>query len=58
MHSALLKPYFLSLRQVTAITGSAEYCEQHVAYACRMSRLLNKPGKEDIGVCMLIVVYI
>uniref|UniRef100_A0A3Q3JRT7 Contactin associated protein like 2b n=1 Tax=Monopterus albus TaxID=43700 RepID=A0A3Q3JRT7_MONAL len=25
------------------ITSSAEYCEQYIAYACRMSRLLNTP---------------
>uniref|UniRef100_A0A8C9X335 Contactin associated protein 2 n=1 Tax=Sander lucioperca TaxID=283035 RepID=A0A8C9X335_SANLU len=29
--------------QVTAITTSAEYCEQRIAYSCRMSRLLNTP---------------
>ncbi|KAK6310717.1 hypothetical protein J4Q44_G00187720 [Coregonus suidteri] len=37
--------YNMSTEQVTAITGSAEYCEQHVAYACRMSRLLNTPER-------------
>lgn len=31
--------------QVTAITTSAESCEQHISYSCRMSRLLNTPGK-------------
>lgn len=31
--------------QVLSVTRSAEYCEQYVAYACRMSRLLNTPGK-------------
>uniref|UniRef100_A0A8C1GSC1 Contactin associated protein 2 n=1 Tax=Cyprinus carpio TaxID=7962 RepID=A0A8C1GSC1_CYPCA len=35
--------YSASMEQVTAITNSAEHCEQHVAYACRMSRLLNTP---------------
>ncbi|KAG7488620.1 hypothetical protein MATL_G00036130 [Megalops atlanticus] len=35
--------YSASMEQVSAITGSAEHCEQHVAYACRMSRLLNTP---------------
>lgn len=30
--------------QVTAITTSAEYCEQRITYSCRMSRLLNTPG--------------
>uniref|UniRef100_A0A8C4D703 Contactin associated protein like 2b n=1 Tax=Dicentrarchus labrax TaxID=13489 RepID=A0A8C4D703_DICLA len=29
--------------QVLSVTSSAEYCEQYVAYACRMSRLLNTP---------------
>uniref|UniRef100_A0A671W9S1 Contactin associated protein 2 n=1 Tax=Sparus aurata TaxID=8175 RepID=A0A671W9S1_SPAAU len=29
--------------QVTAITTSAEKCEQQIAYSCRMSRLLNTP---------------
>lgn len=37
--------YSASMEQVSAITGSAEYCEQHVGYTCRMSRLLNTPGK-------------
>lgn len=31
--------------QVLSVTSSAEYCEQYVAYACRMSRLLNTPGE-------------
>ncbi|XP_048833106.1 contactin-associated protein-like 2a [Brienomyrus brachyistius] len=35
--------YSASMEQVSAITGSAEYCEQHVGYSCRMSRLLNTP---------------
>uniref|UniRef100_A0A8C5EF26 Contactin associated protein 2 n=1 Tax=Gouania willdenowi TaxID=441366 RepID=A0A8C5EF26_GOUWI len=35
--------YSASMAQVTAITTSAEYCEQHIAYSCRMSRLLNTP---------------
>lgn len=29
-----------------SVTSSAEYCEQYVAYACRMSRLLNSPGDD------------
>uniref|UniRef100_A0AAY4AQI3 Contactin associated protein 2 n=1 Tax=Denticeps clupeoides TaxID=299321 RepID=A0AAY4AQI3_9TELE len=32
------------LLQLNTITSSAEHCEQHVAYGCRMSRLLNTPG--------------
>ncbi|KAI1889032.1 hypothetical protein AGOR_G00174880 [Albula goreensis] len=35
--------YSASMEQVSAITSSAEHCEQRVAYACRMSRLLNTP---------------
>ncbi|XP_031415202.1 contactin-associated protein-like 2b [Clupea harengus] len=35
--------YSMSSEQINAITSSAEHCEQHVAYACRMSRLLNTP---------------
>lgn len=31
--------------QVNAVTGSSEVCEQHVAYTCYKSRLLNSPGK-------------
>ena len=29
----------------SAITHSAEYCEQYVSYFCKMSRLLNTPGR-------------
>ncbi|XP_055737592.1 contactin-associated protein-like 2a [Salvelinus fontinalis] len=35
--------YSASMEQVTAITTSAEHCEQHVSYGCFMSRLLNTP---------------
>ncbi|XP_067434983.1 contactin-associated protein-like 2 [Thunnus thynnus] len=35
--------YSASMDQVTAITTSAEYCEQRIAYRCSMSRLLNTP---------------
>uniref|UniRef100_A0AAR2K251 Contactin associated protein like 2b n=1 Tax=Pygocentrus nattereri TaxID=42514 RepID=A0AAR2K251_PYGNA len=35
--------YSMTTDQVNAITSSAEHCEQYVAYACRMSRLLNSP---------------
>uniref|UniRef100_A0A8C6WIA9 Contactin associated protein 2 n=1 Tax=Neogobius melanostomus TaxID=47308 RepID=A0A8C6WIA9_9GOBI len=35
--------YSASIDQMTAITTSAEYCEQHIAYSCRTSRLLNTP---------------
>uniref|UniRef100_A0A3B3ZNM0 Uncharacterized protein n=1 Tax=Periophthalmus magnuspinnatus TaxID=409849 RepID=A0A3B3ZNM0_9GOBI len=30
-------------KAVLSVTNSADYCEQYVAYACRMSRLLNTP---------------
>nr|XP_023856691.1 contactin-associated protein-like 2 [Salvelinus alpinus] len=36
--------YSASMEQVTAITTSAEHCQQQVSYACRMSRLLNTPA--------------
>ncbi|KAG7256336.1 hypothetical protein CRUP_007110 [Coryphaenoides rupestris] len=35
--------YSASMDQVTAITASAEHCEQHISYSCRSSRLLNTP---------------
>uniref|UniRef100_A0A3Q3GC94 Contactin associated protein 2 n=1 Tax=Kryptolebias marmoratus TaxID=37003 RepID=A0A3Q3GC94_KRYMA len=35
--------YSASMDQVTAITTSAEHCEQQITYSCRMSRLLNTP---------------
>uniref|UniRef100_A0A4W6FRD8 Contactin associated protein 2 n=1 Tax=Lates calcarifer TaxID=8187 RepID=A0A4W6FRD8_LATCA len=35
--------YSASMDQVTAITTSAEYCEQQIAYSCQKSRLLNTP---------------
>uniref|UniRef100_A0A8C6MGE8 Contactin associated protein 2 n=1 Tax=Nothobranchius furzeri TaxID=105023 RepID=A0A8C6MGE8_NOTFU len=38
--------YSASMDQVTAITTSAEHCEQQIAYSCRMSRLLNTPGRD------------
>ncbi|KFO27146.1 Contactin-associated protein-like 2 [Fukomys damarensis] len=40
--------YSASMDQISAITSSAEYCEQYVSYFCKMSRLLNTPGM-DIG---------
>ncbi|KAG7453711.1 contactin-associated protein-like 2 [Solea senegalensis] len=41
---AVLKiTYNVTDEQVLSVTGNAEYCEQYVAYACRMSRLLNSP---------------
>ncbi|TWW73428.1 contactin-associated protein-like 2b [Takifugu flavidus] len=35
--------YNVTDEQMLSVTSSAEYCEQYVAYACRMSRLLNSP---------------
>ncbi|KTF93442.1 hypothetical protein cypCar_00013198 [Cyprinus carpio] len=35
--------YSMSAEQVNAVTSSAEFCEQHVAYMCYKSRLLNSP---------------
>ncbi|XP_029003188.1 contactin-associated protein-like 2a isoform X1 [Betta splendens] len=35
--------YSASMEQMTAITTSAEYCEQQIAYSCQKSRLLNTP---------------
>uniref|UniRef100_A0AAV2LBU2 Contactin associated protein 2 n=1 Tax=Knipowitschia caucasica TaxID=637954 RepID=A0AAV2LBU2_KNICA len=35
--------YSATIDQMTAITTSTEYCEQSIAYSCRMSRLLNTP---------------
>lgn len=41
--------YSASMDQISAITSSAEYCEQHVSYFCKMSRLLNTPGRRSVG---------
>ncbi|XP_062841323.1 contactin-associated protein-like 2a [Trichomycterus rosablanca] len=35
--------YSSSVDQMGAVTDAADHCEQHVAYACRSSRLLNTP---------------
>ncbi|EPY75218.1 hypothetical protein CB1_001748007 [Camelus ferus] len=35
--------YSASMDQISAITSSAEYCEQYISYFCKMSRLLNTP---------------
>ncbi|MBN3320073.1 CNTP2 protein, partial [Atractosteus spatula] len=37
--------YSATMEQISAVTGSAEHCEQQVSYSCRMSRLLKTPGK-------------
>ncbi|XP_040027121.2 contactin-associated protein-like 2b [Gasterosteus aculeatus] len=41
--AALHITYNVTDEQVLSVTSSAEYCDQFVAYACRMSRLLNTP---------------
>uniref|UniRef100_UPI0037E7851E contactin-associated protein-like 2 n=1 Tax=Semicossyphus pulcher TaxID=241346 RepID=UPI0037E7851E len=41
--AALQITYNVTDEQVLSVTNSAGYCEQYVAYACRMSRLLNTP---------------
>ncbi|KAG7317659.1 hypothetical protein KOW79_018694 [Hemibagrus wyckioides] len=35
--------YSATMEQISAITDTAEHCEQHVTYTCRSSRLLNTP---------------
>ncbi|KAI5092192.1 contactin-associated protein-like 2 precursor [Silurus meridionalis] len=35
--------YSATTEQISAITDAAEHCEQHIAYTCRSSRLLNTP---------------
>ncbi|XP_062260924.1 contactin-associated protein-like 2b [Platichthys flesus] len=35
--------YNVTDEQMLSVTGNSKYCEQYVAYACRMSRLLNSP---------------
>lgn len=35
--------YNVTDEQVLSVTNGADYCEQYVAYACKMSRLLNTP---------------
>ncbi|KAL8165697.1 UNVERIFIED_CONTAM: hypothetical protein K2H54_053077 [Gekko kuhli] len=43
-HASLALNYNTTMDQISAITSSAEYCEQFVAYFCKLSRLLNTPG--------------
>ncbi|XP_060103746.1 contactin-associated protein-like 2 [Heteronotia binoei] len=42
-HASLQLNYNATMDQISAITSSAEYCEQFVAYFCKLSRLLNTP---------------
>ncbi|KAF4795883.1 Contactin-associated protein-like 2 [Turdus rufiventris] len=43
--SVLQLNYSATMDQISAITSSAEYCEQFISYSCKMSRLLNTPEK-------------
>uniref|UniRef100_A0A8C5MB40 Contactin associated protein 2 n=1 Tax=Leptobrachium leishanense TaxID=445787 RepID=A0A8C5MB40_9ANUR len=40
--------YSATVDQISAITRSAEYCEQYISYSCKMSRLLNTPGRTEM----------
>ncbi|XP_078233557.1 contactin-associated protein-like 2 isoform X2 [Pogona vitticeps] len=42
-HALLQLNYNATMDQISAITGSAEYCEQFISYFCKQSRLLNTP---------------
>ncbi|XP_070622913.1 contactin-associated protein-like 2 [Erythrolamprus reginae] len=42
-HVVLQLNYSATMDQISAITGSAEYCEQFISYICKLSRLLNTP---------------
>ncbi|XP_034957246.2 contactin-associated protein-like 2 [Zootoca vivipara] len=42
-HALLQLNYSATMDQISAITSSAEYCEQFISYTCKMSRLLNTP---------------
>ncbi|KAJ7403669.1 hypothetical protein WISP_149705 [Willisornis vidua] len=44
--SVLQLNYSATMDQISAITSSAEYCEQFISYSCKMSRLLNTPESE------------
>lgn len=50
--SVLQLNYSATMDQISAITSSAEYCEQFISYSCKMSRLLNTPGRLRMG-CQL-----
>lgn len=47
--SVLQLNYSATMDQISAITSSAEYCEQFISYSCKMSRLLNTPGRLRMG---------
>lgn len=42
--------YSATIEQISAMTDAAEHCEQHIAYTCRSSRLLNTPGRKLVHV--------
>ncbi|KAK3515292.1 hypothetical protein QTP70_013485 [Hemibagrus guttatus] len=44
--------YSATVEQISAITDAAEHCEQHIAYTCRSSRLLNTPGRKLVHVAV------
>ncbi|EOB07351.1 Contactin-associated protein-like 2 [Anas platyrhynchos] len=45
--SVLQLNYSATMDQISAITSSAEYCEQFISYSCKMSRLLNTPDTSE-----------
>ncbi|RMC05404.1 hypothetical protein DUI87_18595 [Hirundo rustica rustica] len=45
--SVLQLNYSATMDQISAITSSAEYCEQFISYSCKMSRLLNTPVDKE-----------
>ncbi|KAK3541045.1 hypothetical protein QTP86_012344 [Hemibagrus guttatus] len=49
--------YSATVEQISAITDAAEHCEQHIAYTCRSSRLLNTPGLFS-GLCLCLTLWI
>ncbi|XP_032340262.1 contactin-associated protein-like 2 [Camelus ferus] len=50
--------YSASMDQISAITSSAEYCEQYISYFCKMSRLLNTPEGSPVKVSSNQTVFI
>ncbi|XP_069586204.1 contactin-associated protein-like 2 [Ranitomeya imitator] len=40
--------YNASMDQISTITNSADKCEQYISYSCKMSRLLNSPGRPRV----------
>lgn len=59
-HASLQLNYNATMDQISAITSSAEYCEQLVSYFCKLSRLLNTPGRLQVEClyCFVVVVVI